>query len=105
MPTQNRDIEKRANPRAKLARKLRIRPSDFYGDTFEEFPCTVNVSRRGVYFHSSLKQYHVGMRLFVTYPFTSVDDPIQANYLAEVVRIDEMPGKKRGIAIHLQSAI
>jgi hypothetical protein len=44
------------------------------------------------------------MRLFGTYPFTSPNDPTQSNYLTEVVRIDELSGGKRGIAIHLRTA-
>jgi hypothetical protein len=101
----NVKVEKRANPRAKLTRKLRIRPSDFYTENFEEIATSVNVSKRGVYFHSALKYYRVGMCLFVTYPFTSIDDPIKSEYLGEVVRIDELPAGKRGIAIHLRSSI
>jgi hypothetical protein len=98
-------VEKRANPRAKVSRKLRIRPSDFYADNFEEIATSANVSKRGVYFHTTLKYYRVGMSLFVTYPFTSIDDPIKSDYFAEVVRIDELPDGKRGIAIHLRSSI
>jgi hypothetical protein len=45
------------------------------------------------------------MCLFVTYPFTSMNDVIKSEYLAEVVRIDELPGGRRGIAIHLRSTI
>ena len=99
------EVEKRANPRAKLARKLRVRPSDFYAENFEEIATSVNVSKRGVCFHTTLKHYRVGMSLFVTYPFTSIDDPIKSEYLAEVVRIDELAGGRRGIAIHLRSTI
>ena len=82
------NFEKRSNPRAKLPRKLRIRPSDFYADNFEEIATTVNVSKRGVYFHSEAKIYRVGMCLFVIYPFTSMDDPFKSEYFAEVVRIN-----------------
>ena len=99
------EVEKRANPRAKLTRKLRIRPSDFCAENFEEIAASVNVSKRGVYFHTTLKYYRVGMCLFVTYPFTSIDDPIKSDYFAEVVRIDELADGKRGIAIHLRSTI
>ena len=103
--TKGNEVEKRANPRAKVARKLRVRPSDFYAENFEEIATSANVSKRGVYFHTTLKHYRVGMCLFVTYPFTSIDDPIKSEYLAEVVRIDDLSGGKRGIAIHLRSTI
>ena len=99
------EVEKRSNPRAKLARKLRIRPSDFYADTFEEITTSVNVSKRGVYFHTQLNHYQVGMNLFVTYPFTSVDDPVKSEYFGEIVRIDRLSDGKYGIALYLRSAV
>lgn len=97
--------ENRASPRAKVARKLRVRPSDGDVDHFEEFPLSVNVSKRGVYFHTSLKSYEVGMRLFITYPFTYAEDPMKSEYLAEVVRVETLVAGKFGIAVHLLSAI
>jgi len=98
-------IEKRTNPRARLPRKLRVRPSDAYEDDFEEIATSVNVSKRGIYFHTELKSYRVALRLFVTYPFTSVSDPMKTEWIAEVVRVDELSGNKRGIAIHLHNRI
>jgi hypothetical protein len=97
--------EKRTNPRAKLPRKLRVRPSDAYEDDFEEVATSVNVSKRGIYFLTGLKSYRVALRLFVTYPFTSVNDPMKTEWIAEVVRVDELPGNKRGIAIQLHNRI
>ena len=98
-------VEKRINPRAKIARKLRVRPSDAYEDDFEEIATSVNVSKRGVYFHTDLQSYRVALRLFVTYPFTSLNDPMKTEWLAEVVRVDDLPGNKHGIAIHLHNRI
>jgi hypothetical protein len=98
-------IEKRTNPRAKLARKLRVRPSDAYEDNFEEIVSSVNISKRGIYFHTELQSYRVALRLFVTYPFTSLNDPMKLEWIAEVVRVDELRGNKRGIAIHLHNRI
>jgi hypothetical protein len=98
-------VEKRINPRAKLARKLRVRPSDAYEDDFEEVATSINLSKRGIYFHTELQSYRVALRLFVTYPFTSLTDPMKTEWLAEVVRVDQLSGNKRGIAIHLHSRI
>ena len=98
-------VEKRTNPRAKLARKLRVRPSDAYEDDFEEIATSVNVSKRGIYFHTELPSYRVALRLFVTYPFTSLTDPMKTEWVGEVVRVDHLPGNKHGIAIHLHNRI
>jgi len=98
-------VEKRSNPRAKLARRLRIRPSDANEDEFEEIATSANVSKRGIYFHSELQSYRVALRLFVTYPFTSLNDPMKTEWIAEVVRVDQLAGNRRGIAIQLHSRI
>jgi hypothetical protein len=98
-------VEKRTNPRAKLARKLRVRPSDVYEDDFEEVATSINVSKRGIYFQTDLPTYRVALRLFVTYPFTSVDDPMKTEWIGEVMRVDTLPNNKHGIAVHLHSRI
>jgi hypothetical protein len=97
-------IENRSNPRAKLGRKLRVHPSDGNEEDFEEIATSVNLSKRGMYFHSDLPGYRVGLRLFVTYPFTSLSDPMKTEWIAEV-RVDELPGNKRGVAIRLHNRI
>lgn len=80
---------------------LRVRPSEGDADHFEELPISTNVSKRGIYFHTHLPNYRVGMRLFVTYPFTFVNDPMKSDYLAEVVRIDQLADSRFGVAIRL----
>lgn len=98
-------VENRINPRAKIARKLRVRPSDGYEDHFEEVATSINVSKRGVFFQSDLQGYRVGLRLFVTYPFTALDDPMAMEWIAEVVRVEQLSDTKRGVAIHLHNRI
>ena len=76
---------------------LRVRPSDPGGEHFEELPVTVNVSKGGLYFHTHLGTYCVGMRLFVTCPFTFGGDPMKSEYLAEVVRVDHLADNRFGL--------
>ena len=96
-------FEKRLNPRAKISRMLRVRPSD--GARFEEMPVSTNVSKCGIYFHTHLSYYHKGMRLFVTYPFTFANDPLKSEYLAEVVRVEQLADGRFGVAIRLLMTI
>jgi hypothetical protein len=103
--SKEKGAEKRINPRAKLSRMLRVRPSEGDADPFEELPITTNVSKRGIYFHTNLQNYRVGMRLFVTYPFTFVNDPMKSEYLAEVVRVEQLCDGRFGIAIRLLMTI
>lgn len=97
--------EKRTNPRAKLSRKLRIRPSDPDVEHFDEVLVSTNVSKQGIYFQTRLQSYRVGMRLFVTYPFTYENDPVKTEYIAEVVRVEQLPASKFGVAIRLTMTV
>lgn len=99
--TESKHVEKRISPRAKISRMLRVRPSDPDVEHFDEILATVNVSKRGIYFHTHRQGYYVGMRLVVTYPFTFEKDPTQAEYLAEIVRIEKLTDSRVGVAVHL----
>jgi hypothetical protein len=102
---ENERSENRSSPRAKVGRKLRIRPSDLDIEHFEEATVSTNVSKQGIYFQTRLKNYRVGMRLFVTYPFTFENDPMKTEYLAEVVRVEQLPDNKVGVAMRLMMTI
>ena len=95
------EMEKRLNQRAKMAKMLRVRPSDPNDEHFEELPVSTNVSRQGIYFHSNRSDYRKGMRLFITFPFTFVQDPMACEYLAEVVRVERVSRERVGVAVHL----
>lgn len=91
--------EKRLSRRAKMSKMIRVRPSDPDDEHFEELPFTVNVSRHGLYFHTYRTEYRNGMRLFITYPFTFANDPMKAEYLAEVVRTEQLAENRIGVAV------
>jgi hypothetical protein len=97
--------ELRRGRRAKLARPMRLRPSEPRDDHFEDLPTSVNASKHGIYFISRRTNYYKGMRVFVTFPYTSAHDPMTCEYLAEVVRIDTLSGGKFGIAVDLKMTV
>ena len=97
--------ELRRGRRAKMARPMRVRPSEPRDDHFEELPNSVNASKHGIYFVSKRSTYYKGMRVFVTFPYTSAHDPMNSEYLAEVVRIDILPNNKFGIAVDLKMTV
>jgi hypothetical protein len=68
---------------------------------FEEITVSTNVSKNGIYFHSHRRIYRAGMRLFITYPFTFDHDPMKADYVAEVVRVEELDDSRVGVAVRL----
>ena len=91
----------RRSRRAKVAKPLRVRPSESRDEHFEDIPVSVNASTDGIYFTTRRAGYYEGMRLFVTFPYTSERDPLKAEYLAEVKRVEELPHRRVGIAVQL----
>jgi hypothetical protein len=94
--------EARKSRRAKIVKPVRVRPSEPRDEHFEDLPTSVNASREGVYFISRRNNYYKGMRVFVTFPFSSAHDPMNCEYVAEVVRVEELPKGKTGVAVHLK---
>ena len=105
--TENLTIpaEKRLTRRAKMSKMIRVRPSDPEDEHFEEIPFTLNVCKHGLYFHTNRTNYRTGMRLFITYPFTFVNDPMKVEFLAEVLRTEQLANNRTGVAVRLLMTI
>jgi hypothetical protein len=93
--------ERRGSRRCKITQLMRIRPSDPNKDHFDDIRGSISVSRSGVFFQSSELGYEVGMRLFVTMPFSQDPASMAREYLAEVVRRDVLPTGMFGIGIKI----
>jgi hypothetical protein len=93
--------ERRGSRRCKITQLMRIRPSDPNKDHFEDLRGSLSVSRSGVFFQSSEPGYEVGMRLFVTMPYSQDPASRVREYLAEVVRRDVLPTGMFGIGIKI----
>src|SRR5260221_7524968 len=100
-PTEPQSADKRRTRRAKIAKPLRVRPSEPRDEHFEDLPVSVNASKDGIFFQTRRKGYYKGMRVFVTFPFSSQHDPMNCEYVAEVVRGEELPNKGDGVALQL----
>lgn len=101
----NKSLEKRRGRRAKMARPARVRPSEPRDEHFEDLPISVNASKEGIYFTTRRNSYYKGMRVFVTFPYSSPHDPMNCEYVAEVVRVEELPQGKFGVAVHLKMSV
>jgi PilZ domain len=99
---ENAYPHKRRSRRVKMARPVRVRPSEPRDEHFEDVIVSVNVSKEGIYFLSRRKGYYKGMRVFVTFPFASPHDAMNCEYVAEVVRVEELPNSKLGVAVDLK---
>jgi hypothetical protein len=93
--------ERRGHRRCKITQLMRIRPSDPSRAHFEDLRGSVSVSRSGAYFQSSEPGYQVGLRLFVTMPYSNQPTAINREYLAEVVRIESLPTGLFGVGIKM----
>lgn len=102
---QNRVSDNRRNRRAKIAKPVRVRPSEPRDDHFEDLPISVNASKEGIYFTTRLHSYYPGMRVFVTFPYSSPHDPMNCEYVAQVVRVEKLENGKSGVAVHLQMSM
>jgi hypothetical protein len=93
--------ERRGSRRCKITQLMRIRPSDPEKEHFEDMRGTLSVSRSGVYFQSSEAGYEIGMRLFVTLPYSQNPMSMNREYLAEVVRRDPLSTGMFGIGLKI----
>ncbi len=99
--TRSKQAERRGSRRCKITQLMRIRPSDPERDPFDDIRGTLSVSRSGVYFQSSVSTYAVGMRLFVTMPYSREPASMSHEYLAEVVRRDPLPNGLFGVGFKI----
>jgi PilZ domain len=102
---EKRASDNRVSRRAKIARPVRVRPSEPRDDHFEDLPISVNASKEGIYFTTRLHSYYPGMRVFVTFPYSSPHDPMNCEYVAQVVRVEKLENGKTGIAVHLKMSM
>jgi hypothetical protein len=93
--------ERRSTRRCKITQLMRIRPSDPEKEHFEDLRGTMSVSRTGVYYQTSESGYELGMRLFVTMPYSQGAASMSHEYLAEVVRVESMPNGMTGIGFKI----
>ena len=93
--------ELRRSRRAKIARTLRVRPSEPRDEHFEDLPISANASKEGIFFTTRREGYYPGMRVFVTFPYSSPHDPMNCEYVAHVVRVEKMANGKFGVAVEL----
>lgn len=100
-PARPKYTERRTSRRCKITQLMRIRPSDPELEHFDDMRGTLSVSRTGLYFQTSEHAYEIGMRLFVTLPYSQ--DPMSLNreYLAEVVRKDPLATGMTGIGLKI----
>jgi hypothetical protein len=93
--------ERRRNIRFRIPQMVRVRPSGPVHEHFDEVLPTINASKTSIYFVPQNGVFEPDMRLFVTYPYASGPGAINQEFIGRVVRVDQLPGDKRGVAVEL----
>jgi hypothetical protein len=92
-------IDRRHTRRIKLRQPIKVRPASPKDGEFEDISETENASKRGIYFLTQGREYFVGMRIYVTLPYSSPPHPRGREYLGQILRIDRIDGEKRVVAV------
>jgi hypothetical protein len=74
-------------------------------NAFDEVLSTENSSRNGCYFATRNLRYKPWMRLFVTFPYSAELGAINREYLAEILRVEDLPEFRKGIAVKFVTTI
>jgi hypothetical protein len=90
--------ERRQAQREDLSEPVLICPCD--PECPEEVCPTLNVSRNGLYFTTTMGHYFPGMNVIVT-PIFRQDDSMQREFMGDVVRLERLEDGKWGVAIRI----
>ena len=93
-----RSEERRRSPRTGLQQVVRIRPFD--PQLPPEYCTTINLSPDGLYFTTAAAHYAVGTNVYVTGDFRP-GSPIHKAVAGVIVRVDQLPEDRYGIAIQI----
>ena len=92
-------IDRRHVRRVGLHQPIKVRPASPKDGEFDDIRQTENASKRGIYFLTEVPRYFVGMRVYVTLPYSSPPNPKSREYLGQVIRIEQTTNEKRGVAV------
>lgn len=102
-PTSGKPFqERRRRRRAKISAQVHIKMSA--GTPFEEVCMSVDVSRDGLLFVTSRKNYQKGQRVQITFPYSAAAAAISTAQYADVVRTIEMPDGRIGVGVEFKDS-
>ena len=100
-PVVHPAADRRRRRRALISAPVRVRGIDVTNSGPNEISTTVDVSRFGILFITSLDCYSRGMDVMVTFPYSSSLHVMQAEQHGRVVRVHEGGDGRRRVAIAL----
>ncbi|HXQ25610.1 MAG TPA: response regulator [Candidatus Acidoferrales bacterium] len=93
--------ERRTRRRALISAPVRVRTVDLTGSGPDEISTTLDVSRSGFLFVSSLPVFTVGMEVAVTFPYSKSELVAPAEQPGRVARVKQMEDGRFAVAIAL----
>jgi CheY-like chemotaxis protein len=93
--------ERRRRRRALISAPVRVRSVNATTDGPDETSTTLDVSRNGFLFVSSLTAFCRGMEVAVIFPYSSSPVPMQAEQPGRVARVSELPDGRWAVAVAL----
>jgi CheY-like chemotaxis protein len=93
--------ERRSRRRALISAPVRVRSIDVTGDSIDEASTTLDVSRGGVLFVSSMRAFARGMEVAVTFPYSKSPVAVQAEQTGRIVRVTDMPDGRQSVGVAL----
>ncbi len=97
--------ERRSRRRALISAPVRVRSIDVTGNNIDEVSTTLDVSRGGVLFVSSLRAFAQGMEVAVTFPYSKSPVAVQAEQTGRIVRVTDMPDGRQSVGVALGSGV
>jgi hypothetical protein len=88
----------RRERRLKIAQPVRVRAEDFAESA--QIGETLNMARNGMYVICTENPFHIGMHVHLILGYRA-GDPVQKEWLAEVLRIEKREEARWGIALRI----
>jgi CheY-like chemotaxis protein len=96
--------ERRSRRRALISAPVRVRSIDVTGSNIDEVSTTLDVSRGGVLFVSSLGAFAEGMEVAVTFPYSKSPVAVQAEQMGRIVRVTNTSDGRQQVGVALSVA-
>lgn len=97
--------ERRSRRRALISAPVRVRSIDVTGSNIDEVSTTLDVSRGGVLFVSSLGAFAKGMEVAVTFPYSKSPVAVQAEQVGRIARVTNMTDGRQSVGVALGAGV
>jgi CheY-like chemotaxis protein len=93
--------ERRGKRRALISAPVRVRGINLTKESLDEITTTINVSRKGILLETTSLEYVQNLDVMVTFPYSKTPGVPLAEQTGRVVRVKEVHGGRRAVAIAL----